>query len=184
MEEQMKPGFGYGEKLLRWGLLLLLLAFCALFLNSRCWPDSPATNVQQRPIGVITDTPTIIIAGTTATSTATPTTSAREAQIQWSFGTVTGSYGACTVQALTSYDGRNFFTVGSAASITVATGEFNAWTIIEQLGTTSVTTSSVSASTTPSSVTALGFGQLTEYTFACSGGYGSNAAVTVTVIYR
>jgi hypothetical protein len=148
-------------------------------------PAPQATDsVQPRPTGIIFDTPAITIAGAAATSNATPTTTAREAQIEWLFGTVTGSYGTCTVQALTSFDGTNFFTLGGAASVTVATGEFNAWTIIEQLGTTSVTTSSVSANTTAGSVAALGFGQLTKFTFACSGGYGTSAPVSVSVIYR
>jgi hypothetical protein len=128
-------------------------------------------------VGVITDTPAIAVAGAAATTTATPTTSAREAQVQWTFGTVTGSYSSCTVQAKTSYDGVNFLTLGSPASVTVSTGAVNAWTIIEQLGTSSVTTSAVS------STAALGFGQLTEFTFACSS-YGTSAPVTVNVIYR
>jgi hypothetical protein len=138
----------------------------------------PSANVQPRPVGVVTDTPSITIAGATASSSATPTTSARQAQIQWTFGTVSGTYSSCTVQAKTSYDGTNYLTLGSPASVTVSTGAVNAWTIIEPLGTTSVTTSAVS------STAALGFGQLTEYTFACTGGYGSSAPVAVSVIYR
>ena len=139
---------------------------------------APSANVQPRPTGVIVDTPAIAIASATTDTTATPTTSAHEAQIQWTFGTVTGSYSTCTVQAKTSYDGTNYLTLGAASSVTVSSNAVNAWTIIEQLGTTSVTTSSVS------STAALGFGQLTKYTFACSGGYGTSAPVTVSVIYR
>jgi hypothetical protein len=30
----------------------------------------------------------------------------------------------------------------------------------------------------------LGFGLSTKYTFACSGGYGTSAPVTVSTIYR
>jgi hypothetical protein len=173
----MKTGFGCGEKPFKWGLFLSLLALYALFLNPRCWPGTPA-NVQPRPVGVITDTPAITIAGATATTTATPTTSAREAQIQWTFGTVSGTYTTCTVQAMTSYDGTNYLRLGSAVPVTVSSGAVNAWTIIEQLGTTSVTTSAVS------STAALGFGQLTEFTFACSGAYGTSAPVSINVIYR
>jgi hypothetical protein len=82
------------------------------------------------------------------------------------------------VQAKTSYDGVNYLTLGSAVPVTVSTNAVNAWTIIEELGTDSVTSSAVS------STAALGFGQLTMYTFACSGGYGASAPVTVSVIYR
>jgi hypothetical protein len=160
------------------GVACVLAAYCLLptayFLKAAPAP----VNVQPRPLGVVTDTPAITIAGATADTTATPTTSAREAQIQWVFGTVTGSYSTCTVQAKTSYDGTNYLTLGTAASVTVSSNAVNAWTVIEQLGTTSVTTSTVS------STAALGFGQLTKYTFACSGGYGTSAPVTVSVIYR
>jgi hypothetical protein len=129
-------------------------------------------------VGVVVDTPAITIAGATATTTATPTTSAHEAQILWNFGTVTGSYSGCTVQAETSYDGTNWLTLGSAVSVTVTSNTLNAWTIIEEFGTNSVTTSAVS------STAALGFGQLTEFVFACTGGYGTRAPVSVSVIYR
>jgi len=127
---------------------------------------------------VVTDTPAVTIAGATADTAATPTTNAREAQIQWAFGTVSGTYSSCTVQAKTSYDGTNYLTLGSAVPVTVSSGAVNAWTIIEELGTDSVITSAVS------STAALGFGLLTEYTFSCSGGYGTSAPVAVSVIYR
>lgn len=127
--------------------------------------------------GAIVDSPSITIAGATADTTATPTTTAREAQIQWAFGTVAGSYGTCTVQAKTSYNGSTWLTLGSAASVTVATSTVNAWTILEQAPTTSVTTSSVSSSA------ALGFGMITKFTFACSS-YGTAAPVSISVIYR
>jgi len=140
-------------------------------------PSPLPVNVQPRPTGVIVDTPTITIAGASATTTVTPTTSAREAQIQWTFGTVSGTYSTCTVQAKTSYDGVNFLTMGSAAPVNVTSNSVNAWTVIEQLGTTSVTTSSVSSSV------ALGFGQLTEFAFSCSS-YGTSAPVSISVIYR
>jgi hypothetical protein len=134
-------------------------------------------SIQPRPTGVIVDAPAITIAGASATSTATPTTSAHEAQISWYFSTVTGSYGQCTVQAMTSFDGVNFFSLGSPASVTVSSGEFNAWTIIGQVGTANVTTSAVS------STAALGFGQLTKFAFSCST-YGTSAMASVNVIYR
>jgi hypothetical protein len=163
------------------GLLMLLATYCLLPTAQCPLPaaySAPApANVQPRPTGVIVDTPTITIAGASATTTATPTSSAHEAQILWNFGTVTGSYGTCTVQAKTSYDGVNFLTLGSAVSVTVSSNTLNAWTIIEQLGTTSVTTSPVSAAA------ALGFGQLTEFTFSCTS-YGTSAPVAISVIYR
>lgn len=174
----MRTGFGSAERPFRWGLLVLPLVLYALVLNPRCWPGAPSpANVQPRPVGVITDTPTITIANGTATTTSTPTTSAREAQIQWTFGAVTGSYGTCTVQAKTSYDGTNFLTLGSAVSVTATSNTVNAWTLIEQFGTSSVTSSAVS------STAALGFGQATEFVFACSS-YGTSAPVSISVIYR
>jgi hypothetical protein len=148
-------------------LLAALTAFVAL----------GAANVRG-PISFVTDNPAITIAGATADTAATGTSHAREAQIQWTFGTVAGTYTTCTAQAKTSYDGTNYLTLGSAVAVTVTTGTVNAWTIIEQVGTTSVTTSAVSATA------ALGFGQLTKFTFACSGAYGTSAPVKVNVIYR
>jgi len=184
----MRAGLGNQESGSKWWLVLLLAALGALFLNSRCWPPAHAagpapygtgagTNVQPRPTGVVTDTPTVTISGAAATTTSTPTTSAREAQVQWTFGAVTGSYGTCTVQAKTTYDGVNYLTLGGAVSVTATSNAVNAWTIIEELGTTSVTTSSAS------STAALGFGQATEFVFACSS-YGTSAPVSISVIYR
>jgi hypothetical protein len=185
----MRAGLGSQESGLKWWLVLLLAALGALFLNPGGWPlvhaAGPAaygagagTNVQPRPTGAVTDTPAITIAGATADTTSTPTTTAHEAQIQWAFGTVTGTYTTCTAQAKTSYDGSTWLTLGSAVSLTVTTGAVNAWTILEQTPTTSVTTSAVS------STAALGFGQATKFTFACSGGYGTSAPVSISVIYQ
>ena len=137
-----------------------------------------AANVQPRAQGVIVDNPTITITTATADTTATPTTSAHEAQVFWSFGTVAGTYSTCTVQAKTSYDGSTWLTLGTAVTVTVTSSTNNAWTLIEQIGTTSVTSSAVS------STAALGFGQLTKFTFGCSGTYGTSAPVTITAIYR
>jgi hypothetical protein len=81
------------------------------------------------------------------------------------------------VQAETSFDGANYLTLGSAVSVTATSKTVNAWTVIEQLGTTSVTSSAVS------STAALGFGQTTEFVFACLS-YGTTAPVTISVIYR
>ncbi len=157
-------------------LVLLLAAYCVLptayFVKA-----APAANVQPRPVGAVTDTPAIAITNATATSSATPTTSAREAQVQWTFGTVSGTYSGCTVQAKTSYDGTNYLTLGSPVTVTATSGAVNAWTLIEQLGTNSVITS------TASSTAALGLGQATAFTFACSS-YGTAAPVNISVIYR
>ena len=161
-------------------IVLLLAAYCILptAYSVKAAPAGPSgTNVQPRPVGVVADTPAIAITTTAATSSATPTTSAREAQIQWAFGAVSGTYSSCTVQAKTSYDGTNYLNLGSAVTVTTTNGAVNAWTIIEELGTGSVTTSAVS------STAALGFGQLTEFTFSCSS-YGTAAPVAVSVIYK
>jgi hypothetical protein len=177
MKANLRRTFG----LLTCGLGLLagaVVFFCSLFPVPYSLNAAPApANVQPRPTGVIVDTPTITIAGASAATTATPTSSAHEAQVLWNFGTVTGTYSSCTVQAQTSYDGANYLTLGSTAPVTVTSNTLNAWTVIEQLGTTSVTTSSVSPTV------ALGFGQLTRWAFACSS-YGTSAPVTITVIYR
>jgi hypothetical protein len=130
------------------------------------------------PVGFVTDNPAITIAAATADTTTTSTAATREVQIVWVFGTVAGSYTGCTVQLKTSYDGTNYLTLGSAGSVTVTSNTVNAWTVLEAGPTTTVTTSSVSSSA------ALGFGQLTKATFACSGGYGTSAPVVITTIYR
>jgi len=160
------------------GAFLIAVLVCSLFpVPYSLKAAAPPANVQPRPTGVIVDTPTITIAGASATTTATPTSSAHEAQIQWNFGTVSGTYSTCTVQLKTSFDGTNWLTLGAAASVTVTSNTLNAWTVIEQLGTTSVTT------TTPSSSAAAGFGELTEAVFSCST-YGASAPVTISVVYR
>lgn len=161
-------------------LVLLLAAYCLLptaYSVKAAPAGAGGANVQPRPVGVVTDTPAINITTAAATSSATPTTGAREAQIQWVFGTVSGTYSSCTVQAKTSYDGTSYLSLGSAVTVTVTSGAVNAWTIIEELGANSVTTSAVS------STAALGFGQLTEFAFSCSG-YGTSAPVSINVIYR
>ena len=159
------------------GTLVLLLAAYGALPTAYFVKAAPAANVQPRPVGAVTDTPAIAITNATATSGATPTTSAHEAQVQWSFGTVSGTYSSCTVQAKTSYDGTNYFTLGSPVTVTATTGAVNAWTLIEQLGTNSVTTSAAS------STAALGFGQATAFNFSCSS-YGTAAPVNISVIYR
>ncbi len=132
-------------------------------------------------VGYVVDNPTITIAGVTVDTTETPTTNAHEAQVQWKFGTISGTYTTCTAQAKTSYDGTNYLLFGTTVALTMTTNATTAWTLIAQGpngSTPAVTTSS------PSGTVALGFGQLTKFTFACSGAYGTSAPVTVTVIYR
>ncbi len=107
-----------------------------------------------------------------------PTTTAREAVATLVFGTVAGSYTTCTMQLKTSVNGVSFQTLGAAQTVTVTTGTVNTWTIIEQAGTTSVTSGAVSATV------ALSFGAQSFYAFACSGSYGTSAPGTLTVIYR
>ncbi len=128
--------------------------------------------------GYILDDPVMNIAGTSVTTNHTSTSGATTAHITWVFGAVTGTYTGCTVQAKTSFDGVNFLSLGSAAAVTVTTNAVNAWDLYQQAPASSgVTTTSVSSSA------AAGFGQLSEYTFACSA-YGSGAPVTITAIYK
>ena len=128
--------------------------------------------------GYILDNPVVTIAGATITSNPTATTGSTSAHVTWVFGTVAGTYTGCTVQAKTSYDGANFLNLGSAAAVTVASNTVNAWDIYQQApATTGVTTTAASGTTVP------GFGQLTEYTFACSA-YGTSAPVAITGIYK
>jgi hypothetical protein len=150
-------------------ILSLLLAGVLTWLG--------AARVSTILVSYILDNPTITIAGASATTTATPTTTAHEAQVRWTFGTVTGTYTTCTVQAKTSFDGTNYLTLGGTASVTVTSNTVNAWSIVAQAPTTTVTTGAVSPTA------ALGFGQLTQYTFSCSA-YGTSAPVTITTLYR
>lgn len=157
---------------------LSLLAALAIVLLAPILTRPPRVNADSSnsrrfpAFGYILDNPTISIAGATATTGVTT------AHIAWVFGTVSGTYTTCTVQAKTSFDGVNWLTLGSAASVTATTGTVNAWDIYQQAPTTSgVTTTTVSSSA------AAGFGLLTEYTFACSA-YGTSAPVTISVIYR
>jgi hypothetical protein len=128
--------------------------------------------------GFILDNPVLSIAAASVTTSPTSTSGATTAHVTWVFGTVTGTYSTCTVQAKTSFDGTTFLTLGSAASVTVGSNTVNAWDIYQQAPvTTGVTTTGVSSSA------AAGFGQLTEYTFACTS-YGTSAPVTITAIYK
>ncbi len=106
-----------------------------------------------------------------------PSTTAHEAVINLTFGTVTGSFTTCTAQLNTTIDGVNFLTLGSAQSITVTSNHVNAWTIIEQTGTTSVTSGAVSATA------ALSFGQQSYLALACSA-YGTTAPATLSITYK
>ena len=195
MERERKKLFGPEDVRFTPGMLPLawvysLLFAVALFVPFYLWltPGSrllaPATvsadsgSSSRKPtFGYILDTPTIAITTATADTGATPTAGVQSAQVQWKFGTVAGSFGTCTVQAKTSYDGTNYLTLGSAVSVTATSTTLNAWTLLAQAPTTSVTSSAVSATA------ALGFGQLTKYTFACST-YGTSAPVTISVLYR
>lgn len=150
--------------------ILAVLFFCST-------ATLPAQETQISPPQVVIARPTITIAGATVDSTASPTGNAREAQIFWKFGTVSGTYTTCTVQAKTTYDGTNYLTLGSAVAVAATTDTGTAWSLYGQLGTTTVTTSA------SSTTVALGFGLFTKYTFNCSV-FGTSAPVTITVIYR
>jgi hypothetical protein len=128
--------------------------------------------------GYILDNPVLTIGGASITTGPTSTTGAGTAHVTWVFGTVSGTYTGCTVQAKTSFDGANFLNLGTAAAVTVTSNALNAWDLYQQAPvTTGVTTTSVSGTA------AAGFGQWSEYTFACSS-YGTSAPVTVTAIYK
>lgn len=133
------------------------------------------------PMPYVVDNPTITIAGATADTTATPTTTEHEAHIVWTFRTVSGTYSSCTAQAKTTYDGTNFLTLGAAESITVTSNQVNAWDIIQVPPTTSAAPTIVLS--TASATAALAFGQQTKFTFACSS-YGTSAPATITAIYK
>jgi hypothetical protein len=126
----------------------------------------------------ILDNPLLTIAGASTTTSPTSTSGAATAHVTWVFGAITGTYSGCTVQAKTSFDGLNFLNLGSAAAVTVTSNAVNAWDIYQQAPVaTGVTTTSVSSTAAP------GFGQLTEYAFACTA-YGSSAPVAITAIYK
>jgi hypothetical protein len=104
--------------------------------------------------GYILDNPILTIAGATTTTNPTSTTGATTVHVTWVFGTVSGTYTGCTVQAKTSFDGANWLTLGSAAAVTVTSNAVNAWDIYQQAPVTSgVTITAVSNSA------AAGFGQ-------------------------
>jgi hypothetical protein len=163
---------------------LSLLAALAVVLLAPILTRPPRVNAQfagdtrMPPFGFITGNPTIAITTGSATSAYQATTGATAAHIQWVFGTVSGTYSTCTVQAKTSFDGVNWLTLGSAAAVTVSSNGINAWDVYQQAPSTSGVTT-----TTPSSSAAVGFGAWTEYTFACSA-YGTSAPVTISAIYK
>lgn len=128
--------------------------------------------------GYILDNPSLSIAGASISTNPTSTTGATAAHVTWDFGPVFGTYSGCTVQAKTSFDGVNFLALGGAAAVTVTSGAVNAWDIYQQAPVSTGVTI-----TTPSSSVAAGFGQWSEYTFACSA-YGMGAPVAITVIYK
>jgi hypothetical protein len=161
--------------------LLIAVGLVLLALPSMRLPQVSADAYSSHrfpAFGYILDNPILTIAGATTTTNPTSTTGATTAHVTWVFGTVSGTYTSCTVQAKTSFDGVNWLNLGSAASVTVATNAVNAWDIYQQAPVaTGVTTTTVSNSA------AAGFGQWSEYTFACSA-YGSSAPVTITGIYK
>lgn len=115
----------------------------------------------------VIDQPGITITTAAATSDPVDTKLTARLNVEFRFGTVSGTYSTCTVQAYTTYNGTNFLTIGSAASITVTSGTVNAWTINAGSGT------SVSATAAQS------FGPSTKFGFSCSS-YGTTAPVTIS----
>jgi hypothetical protein len=128
--------------------------------------------------GYILDNPVLTLAGGSMTTSPTSTSGVTTAHITWVLGAVSGTYTGCTVQAKTTFDGVNFLNLGSAAAVTVTSNAVNAWDIYQQApATTGVTTTIVS------NTVAAGFGQASEYTFACTA-YGASAPVTISAIYK
>lgn len=159
--------------------LFMVLAFLCVHISV------PAVSAQSNgtrfpAYGYLISNPTVTIAAGSATTTAQPTSGASLAHVEFDFGTVSGSYATCSVQAKTSYDGTNFLSLGSAASVTVSSNAINAWDIMAQVSNASTPAVTVTA---PSSTVAVGFGMLTEYVFSCST-YGASAPVSVTAIYK
>lgn len=146
-------------------LAIMLLAAAPLQAQQFIW--SPA--LQYRP--------NITIAAATVDTEIFNTSGATSLHTQWKFATVTGTYTTCTAQLKTSYDGGiTFLTLGTAATVTTTTGTVNAWTVLVQAPvTTGVTTSAVSATV------ALGFGNISKFTYACSV-YGTTAPVSIAVL--
>jgi len=164
-------------------LISMCLAFLAvlLALPSLCPPPVMADSYSSHrfpAFGYILDNPNLTIAGAAISTNPTSTTGSTTAHLAWVFGAVSGTYTGCTVQAKTSFDGVNWLNLGSAAAVTVAANAVNAWDIYQQAPATSGVTI-----TTVSNSAAVGFGQLSEYTFACSA-YGTSAPVAITGIYR
>lgn len=127
---------------------------------------------------------TMAIAGATITTPDTISIGAYRAHMVWEFGTVSGTYTTCTVQAVTTYDGNRFLKLGAATPVTVSTGQYNVWSIYGQAPDTIVTTTAIQTGTDPTALTTTGFGQNTRYIFACSGAYGTSAPVTISTIYK
>jgi len=158
-------------------LLIAVMVSLPLPRSSAAGGGGTTYTIGYTPVTYIFDNPAITITTATATSAATPTTTAHEAHISWVFGTVSGSFGTCTVQLKTTIDGTNYYTLGSAASVTATTSTKNVWDVLAQAPTTTVTTG------TPGSSVLLGFGVLTTQVFACSS-YGTSAPVTISVLYK
>ncbi len=165
---------------------LLLAAFCFQYGRRGTSPLQAAPSNQIPPSNGVVDNPTTTIAGSTATTTVTPTSGVGSVRVFWKFGTLVGTYSGCTVQAQTSYDGATFLNLGGAEPVTVTSGTLNAWGIYELPLTASVqfpTDASGIAVTPVSTNVATSFGQATQFVFSCTG-YGTSAPVTITVIYR
>lgn len=134
---------------------LLLLTACLLVALSA----AAQTNSQQ----------TVNVLAATIDSAPVSTINVHELSVEWTFGTVTGSYTTCTVQPKTTLDGTTYLTLGSAFTVTVSTNRVNAFTVTEPLAAT------VSATAANS------FGLNALLTFACSG-YGTSAPVALSIV--
>jgi hypothetical protein len=142
---------------LLFGMFMAVTAF-----GQRAPVTSPA-------VSALTSTPAITIGAGTADSADFPTTGMHQLDVELDLGTVTGSYTTCTMQAKTLLNGT-YYTIGSAASVTIASNTHPMWLVQAPLATT-VSTSSAND-----------FGGRTKFTFACSGAYGTSIAAPVITV--
>lgn len=139
----------------------VVLAFLALVAVAAA-QTSPPQNQRAQQNATITTVP--------FETNATDTFGMHQAAVQFKFGTVAGTYSTCTVQARTTYDGDNYYSLGSAVTLTVTSNTNNSWRIVEASGTGVSTTAAVT------------FGVKTKYAFSCSS-YGTTAPVVINAEY-
>lgn len=163
----------------RWRDLTAVLGLIAALTFVFAVYGAPRPENRIQTYSAIADSAAFTVGTATIDTPATPTTGSTSAQAYIAFDTVAGSFTTCTMQAKTSIDGTNYLTLGGAANVTITSTTKTYWAVLAQAPSTSAVTTS-----TPSTSAALGFGALTKFTIACSGGYGTSAPGTLTVVYK